>query len=100
MGPAGGQRGRQPRPQVCRGQYVDLKYDEVSMSTSIMSRSVCRPQVCRGQGHTPSVSRVIGRVQVSRVTEAVCSGYYGDLAPGTECVLGPSTCQVTQVMAM
>ena len=46
------------------------------------------------------MSHVIGRVQVSRVTEAVCSEYYGDLAPGTQCVLGPSTCQVTQVMAM
>ena len=35
-------------------------------------------------------------LQVSRISEAACSEYYGPLAPGVECVTGPSTCQVTR----
>lgn len=47
------------------------------------------------QGDTGGVSPDLKYVQVSRISSGACSEYYGPLAPGTECVTGPSTCQVT-----
>ena len=57
-----------------------------SALTSSMSRWAAHMVSCQYPG---------ALCQVSRISEAACSEYYGPLGPGVGCVEGPSTCQVT-----